>query len=169
MPLLFSKYLPAGILAGFFFLTACGTMTEGQTQTISIVTPDVEEAACRLIAPDGEIFKVPSTPGTITIPRFTGKLHVICTRPGYKTGQIVVSDEMSTGMKKSLFIVGFGGLIDFANRADRAYPAQIDVWMEPSFWRSDAERQEWMNKKRAYEQKKQDGVHQCRFSEWKNC
>lgn len=112
-------------------LGGCASIVNGTSQVLSVITPPVKDANCELTNSKGS-FYVAHTPGTISVHRAYGDMHVKCTKPGYEDAMIIVK---STTKKMAFGNILFGGVIgagvDMANGAAYNYPEQIVVPMRP--------------------------------------
>jgi hypothetical protein len=112
----------------------CASIVDGTKQIVSVKTistaQDVDGAQCSLKNSKGTFFV--KTPGTVTVHRDYGALHVDCTKAGYQPGLTNV-DSNTKGMAFGNLL--FGGLIgtgvDVADGAAYDYPSSITVPMTP--------------------------------------
>lgn len=114
-----------------FGLGGCASIVGGTGEVISITTPPVKDASCDLANSKGK-FYIPHTPGTITINRAYGDLHIKCTKPGFQDAILVVKSH-TKGMAFGNIIFGgiVGAGVDMANGAAYDYPEKIEVPMRP--------------------------------------
>lgn len=112
-------------------LGGCASIVNGTSEVVSVITPPVKDANCELTNSKGS-FYVAHTPGTISVHRAYGDMHVKCTKQGYEDGLVVVK---STTKKMAFGNIIFGGVIgagvDMANGAAYNYPEKIVVPMRP--------------------------------------
>ena len=108
----------------------CASIVNGDTQSVSVVTPPVTGAICSLTNNKGEWF-VNNTPGSVTIHRSYQNLIVNCQKPGYDPAtQTVVSKTKAMAFGNILFggVVGAG--VDTCDGAAYNYPTVIQVPMQ---------------------------------------
>lgn len=118
--------LTAITLAG---LTGCASIVNGVNQSVSIVTPPVNGAICKLSNNKGKWF-VSHTPGSVTVHRSYEPLAVHCEKPGYKNAnKNVASTTKAMAFGNVLFGGVIGAGVDMGDGAAYRYPAIIRVPM----------------------------------------
>jgi hypothetical protein len=123
------------VLAGLILLivSGCASITTGQDQTVSIITPNCPGASCELVNKDGTFF-VAQTPGTVMVNRACGELSVRCSMEGHDDALISVGSSVKAMTFGNIL---FGGLIgvgvDAATGAACQYPSLIPVPMDCGF------------------------------------
>jgi hypothetical protein len=123
------------LLAAVMPFTGCASIVDGTKQVVSVKTisggQDVDGAQCSLKNGDGTFYV--KTPGTVTVHRDYGALHVDCSKVGYQSGLTTVASS-TKGMAFGNLL--FGGLIgvgvDAADGAAYDYPSLITVPMSPT-------------------------------------
>lgn len=133
------------------WLQGCATVTTGTGQTITIITErDVEGASCELVDQAFGVWHLDSTPGEVTVNKGDGPMTIVCRKPGYRDGSVLV-DEDVTGATYGNILVGggIGAAVDAASGAAQHYPDRVIIWMEPVHWESLEARIEWLKAKRA--------------------
>ena len=119
------------ILASFYVLGACASITEGTDQSITAQTQP-SEAKCEFQRDGTTIGVVNPTPGTITVSKSKDEISVTCSKKGHQDGVGILSSEFN-GM--TVGNVLFGGIIgvgiDAASGAMNEYPNQIVVHLTP--------------------------------------
>ena len=133
-------------------LSGCGTIVSGTQQSIFVDTPHVDGAECKLTDSKKGAWHLPSTPGSVSVLKGDGPMNVVCTKEGYERG-ITSVDETLAGATLGNIILGggVGFLVDAASGAAQKYPDSIVVWMKPTSWSSEEEKQSWLQEKRDYE------------------
>ncbi|MDB5411181.1 MAG: hypothetical protein JWL84_6093 [Rhodospirillales bacterium] len=111
-------------------LGACATIVSGSDETISVTTPEVQAANCKLQNGKGE-WNVASTPGTTLVKNSAGNMTVTCEKDGYEKG----STTYASNLKGWIFgNIAFGGLvgiiIDLSTGAGFEYPTAMPVAMK---------------------------------------
>jgi hypothetical protein len=120
------------LLAAILPFAGCASIVDGTKQIVSVKTisaaQDVDGVQCSLKNSEGTFYV--KTPGTVTVHRDYGALHVDCTKAGYQPGLINVASS-TKGMAFGNLL--FGGLIgtgvDVADGAAYDYPTSITVPM----------------------------------------
>ncbi len=123
------KYLP---LLPLLAIGACASIVNGTQQSLSVKTSPVD-AQCTLKNSKGTWFV--ETPGSVTVQRSYGNLHVSC----HKDDKLYGSQDVKSTTKPIAFgNVLFGGVIgagvDIGNGAAYDYPNLIEVHMKPKGW-----------------------------------
>ncbi len=122
------------LLVAILPFAGCASIVDGTKQIVSVKTisaaQDVDGAQCSLKNSEGTFYV--KTPGTVTVHRDYGALHVDCTKAGYQPGLTNVASS-TKGMAFGNLL--FGGLIgtgvDVADGAAYDYPSSITVPMTP--------------------------------------
>jgi hypothetical protein len=140
-------------LAGVIGLGACATIVSGTFQTFFVETPHLTCAACRLSDSEQGIWYLPSTPGSVTVRKGYGPLHIVCEKDGYETTIVSVDEEFAPATLGNIVLGGAIGIfVDAASSAAQRYPDKVVVWMKPLRLASPEEGTAWEAAKRAYEQ-----------------
>jgi len=108
-----------------FTLNACASIVEGDTQSLSLATPNCPNAQCKLTNEQGT-FYINGTPGTVTVNKSTSPMSIICTK-GEKSEMISVesgTESMSFGNILFGGIIGAG--VDMSTGAAYVYPDHIE-------------------------------------------
>jgi len=138
-------------------LASCASVTSGTTQTISIVTPDAEEAKCELADSKSGRWYLPQSPGSVTVKKGDGPMTITCRKEKYKTAVVQVDEELAGATLGNIILGGgIGIFVDAASGAAQKYPDQVYVWMEPNKWSSAEKKQDWMDRKSAYEREQEE-------------
>jgi hypothetical protein len=147
------------LIAGFaLLLGGCASIISGDKQKVTVVTPGVKDAACRLADGRRANLYLPRTPATVWVKKGDGPLDIACEKQGYETGEVVVRGSLmphkagvgfaaaaapTIGLAfgriafSSLMIpmVGagvFGLAVDLSTGALIEYPDTITVAMKPA-------------------------------------
>ncbi|MEN1728531.1 MAG: hypothetical protein AAGJ52_08820 [Pseudomonadota bacterium] len=119
--------IAAGVL---LFLSGCASITTGQDQTLSIITPSCPGATCELVNKDGTFF-VNETPGTVLVNRACGELSIRCSLEGHEDTLISVGSSVKAMTFGNIIFGGIIGVgVDAATGAACQYPSLIPVPME---------------------------------------
>lgn len=137
------------MIASLAVLPACATLTHKSAHHLSVIT-DVsadcvfsDKLGPRHFHAPGVVMAEPSdAPATIT-----------CTRKGYKPASTAVDTHMNGMVLGNLLFGGLIGLaIDAGSGNASSYPEQVYLFLEPEKFASEADRLEWLARKRANEQ-----------------
>lgn len=150
------KQLTGFAVSTLLFLQGCATVSAGTGQTVTVVTQKgIEGASCKLTDQVGSVWHVSATPGTVTVNKGDGPMSVVCSKPGYRDGSVLVDEDVAGATYGNILVGGVIGVaVDAASGAAQRYPDVIEVWMEPAHWESLEARIEWLMQKRASLQKK---------------
>lgn len=108
-----------------FFLSACASITTGNSQSLSVETEPLG-AQCKLTNDKGTWY-VTNTPGTVNVTRAWGDLSVICKKEE-KTGSIIVKSKAKAMNAGNLLFGGVIGLaVDAHTGSGYDYPSLIHV------------------------------------------
>ncbi|MBF0620789.1 MAG: hypothetical protein HQL54_02565 [Magnetococcales bacterium] len=133
-------------------LTGCSTIVTGTTQTLTVVTPELEGAKCALTDSKGGVWSISETPGRATVRKGDGPMTITCKKEGYATETVLVQEEFAGATIGNVILGGgIGIFVDAVSGAAQIYPDMITVWMKPNKWPSDASRIEWEAKKEAFD------------------
>lgn len=133
-------------------LPACATIVSGTQQSLFIDTPDVEGAHCDLTDSKGGSWYLGNTPASITVVKGNGPMNIVCKKPGYKTARAVLEEDIAGATLGNVILGGGVGIfVDAASGAAQKYPDKATVWMEPTKWSSSQARDNWNEKKAAFE------------------
>jgi len=119
-------------LAGVIPLAACATVVSGTSRTLFVETPRVTGATCRLSDSERGTWYLPSTPGSVTVRKGEGPLHVVCEKDGYETTIVSVDEEFAPATLGNIVPGGgIGIFVDAAFGAAQRYPDKVVVWTKP--------------------------------------
>ncbi len=140
-------------ITAIYLLSGCATIIDGTQQNISVNTPEASGAKCQLTDSKGANWYVENTPGTAKVAKGNGPMTIICKKDGYKTTSIKVEESLAAPLLGNVILGGgVGVIVDAASGAAQNYPEKATLWLEPSAWQSEAAKQDWLNKKAAFEQ-----------------
>lgn len=114
-------------------LSGCASITTGQNQPLSVDTRDqqgkqVANVACRLVNDKGTYFI--NTPGTVTVQRSYGDMHVNCTKEQLESGVATVKSSTKGMAFGNILLGGFiGAAVDAGSGAAYDYPSLLTVIM----------------------------------------
>ena len=114
-------------------LSGCASITTGQSQPLSVDTRDqqgkqVASVACKLVNDKGTYFI--NTPGTVTVQRSYGDMHVNCTKEQLESGVATVKSSTKAMAFGNIIFGGvIGAAIDAGSGAAYDYPSLLTVIM----------------------------------------
>jgi hypothetical protein len=147
----YTRILP--ILAALL-LSGCATIVSGTQQSLFIDTPHVNGAECKLNDSKNGSWYLKDTPGTVSVTKGNGPMHIVCSRKGYETTSISTDEDFAGATLGNIILGGgIGIFVDAASGAAQRYPDQIIVWMKPKNFESAAARKSWENEKAEYQRK----------------
>lgn len=115
-------------LTALIALSACASIADGKSQTLSVVT-DPGEAKCSLTNDKG-VWYVAETPGSVTVNRSVQDITVECKKDELKGTARVASTTKSMAFGNILFGGIVGVAVDRSNGSGFDYPVQIHVPMK---------------------------------------
>ena len=122
------RIAPLGLL---LLATACASVTQGTTQSVSIST-EPSGAACTVSREGQQLGVVNPTPGTITVSKSSRALDVRCTRAGSNPAAASVPSSTAAMTAGNLLLGGVVGLaVDASTGAMNYYPANVSVTLSP--------------------------------------
>ncbi len=120
------------LLAAIMPFAGCASIVDGTKQVVSVKTisaaHDVDGAQCSMKNGSGTFYV--KTPGTVTVHRAYGPLHVKCTKTGYQPALTTVKSS-TKGMAYGNLLFGgvIGAGVDMSDGAAYNYPKLITVPM----------------------------------------
>lgn len=109
-------------------LPGCASIVSGQNQSVSVITPPIDGAKCKLTNDKGEWY-LAETPGSVTVRRAYGALTVACDKNDYKGLTTVESSTKGMAFGNVLFGGVIGAGVDVGTGAAYDYPTTITVPM----------------------------------------
>jgi len=110
-------------------LNGCASIINGTSESVSVTTPPAADAHCMLTNDKGTWY-VNDTPGSVTVHRAYGDMHVTCHKSGCRPATTEIKSS-TKGMAFGNIIFGglIGGGVDAADGAAYDYPQEIIVPM----------------------------------------
>jgi hypothetical protein len=120
----------AGILGAAWLLAGCATVTTGTTQPINIDS-EPQQAMCTLMREGQELGTV-TTPAPLTIKRHASTIQVICKKPGYEDGRVVMNSRYESASAGNFLLGGvIGVMVDASTGANSRYEGNVLVRLTP--------------------------------------
>jgi hypothetical protein len=105
-------------------------MTTGTTQPINIDS-EPQAAECMLTR-EGVVLGSVTTPAPITIKRHASTVQVVCKKPGYEDGRIVMNSRYETASAGNFLLGGvIGVMVDASSGANSRYESNVLVRLAP--------------------------------------
>jgi hypothetical protein len=114
--------------AAFVLLTGCASIVNGNQQSVSVKTGNVQGATCSLENNKGKWY-VAQTPGSVMVHRSYGDLKVACQKQNYVGEQKVASKTKGMAFGNVVFGGVIGAGVDMADGAAYDYPTDINISM----------------------------------------
>ena len=135
-----------------FNLSGCASIVSGTSQSLFVDTPTVNGAKCQLTDSKSGTWFLESSPGSVTVAKGNGPMNIVCKKEEYKTGTVVLEEGIAGAVLGNIILGGgIGIFVDAATGAAQKYPDKATVWMEPLNWKNEAAKQEWVDKKAAFD------------------
>lgn len=114
-------------LTTFSLLTGCASIVNGNQQSVSVKTGNVQGATCSLENNKGKWY-VNQTPGSVLVHRSYDDLKIACEKKGYGLSEESVKSK-TKGMAFGNVVFGgvIGAGVDMADGAAYDYPTDINV------------------------------------------
>lgn len=109
-------------------LTGCASIVNGTGQPMNVLSTPVQEASCELKNSKGQWFV--KTPGTATVHRAYGPLHIHCEKGKYQGKKTVQSHTKAMAFGNLVFGGAPGAVIDGVSGAAYDYPNEVTVPMQ---------------------------------------
>ena len=112
-------------------LSGCGTITQGTTQDIAVVTSP-PGGHCELDREGEHVGSIYRTPGKVRVDKTKEDILMTCTKLGYQTASVNLESGYGIGTFGNIILggaVGWG--IDSATGADNKYPSTANVQFVP--------------------------------------
>jgi hypothetical protein len=107
-------------------LSACATIIDGTTQSVSVNTTPEQGASCTLANSQGTWYL--TSPGSTTVHKSKTDLDVNCTKAGYKTGHVVAVAHFTGKTAGNILAGGLIGVgVDAASGANFKYDSPLTV------------------------------------------
>jgi hypothetical protein len=119
-----------GLLGAAWLLAGCATITTGTTQPINIDS-EPQQAMCTLMREGQELGTV-TTPAPLTIKRHASTIQVICRKPGYEDGRVIMNSRYESASAGNFLLGGvIGVMVDASTGANSRYEANVLVRLMP--------------------------------------
>lgn len=117
--------LKTALLISLASLSACATLVNGTSQTVTISTAP-PGATCTVDRMGARIGAVPQTPGSLRLDKSKNDLSVTCSKSGFQTANITRAPSFGAATLGNIIAGGVIGLVvDAASGASYDYPADI--------------------------------------------
>lgn len=114
-----------------FLLSACATVTQGSTQSISLTSRPVQGAKCELQNAEGKWYV--TTPGSAMVGRSTKDISVSCRLEGYHDAHQTIVSHFNGATVGNLIVGGLVGVtVDAVSGANNSYPRATEIVLSPS-------------------------------------
>ena len=126
------KIVILSVTLGFSLLTSCASVVNGTHQTVSVLTPPVQDAQCVLENNKGKWY-LNHTPGSVVVHRSFKDLMVSCKKQGYGKATAAFKSKTKPAAFGNILLGGaIGAGVDMANGAAYEYPLEIKVPLKSS-------------------------------------
>jgi hypothetical protein len=119
---------PVFALPLLLLMAGCATMTQGTSQEIAIVTPEVQGARCIVSDTRGSFIARLESPGRVRVPKARRDLEVRCDKSGFQTGVAAVKPSYAARARVQMPL---GYAVDGLSGAMWAYPTEVTVTLTP--------------------------------------
>ncbi|MCG6871483.1 MAG: hypothetical protein LJE84_04255 [Gammaproteobacteria bacterium] len=134
------RYRTLIILASAGLLAACATISTPPQKTLNVIS-DVS-ADCTFQDKLGQREFV--APGDVAAQPRHGPGTLTCNKGGYRTATVTVEPQANSAVMGNLLVGGLIGLaVDSASGANKRYPKDVHVFMEPERFENDEAREAW--------------------------
>lgn len=117
----------AAAVASLCSLVACATITQGNSQAVSVIT-DPSGAACLFVRDDQIVGVVNPTPGSIQLQKKSSEVLVRCSKPGYVDAWVLMHPKAQGATAGNILLGGLIGFaVDAASGATHAYETQVSL------------------------------------------
>lgn len=131
-----NSILRAATLFGLLLTCACASVTQGSTQTVTVIT-EPAGAICELKRGGTMVAIVNPTPGSVTVDKSKDDITISCTKPEHETvAQLLSSKFQGATIGNAILGGGIGLIIDAASGAMYYYPDSIDLLVPPLVFES---------------------------------
>jgi hypothetical protein len=117
----------AALAAVGFAVSACGTITQGTSQNIAIVTTP-PGAHCDLNRKGEHVATLDKTPGSVKVDKTKNDIMLTCQLAGYQEASVNLESGYGAGTFGNIILGGgIGWAIDSATGADNKYPSSAQI------------------------------------------
>jgi hypothetical protein len=121
----------AAVAALGLSLSACGTITQGTSQDITVTSNPVG-AHCDLTRKGEHVATLDKTPGTVKVDKTKNDILLTCNLAGYQEASVNLESGYGVGTFGNIILGGgIGWAIDSATGADNKYPSTAAVQFVP--------------------------------------
>ena len=121
----------AALAAVGFAVSACGTITQGTSQNITIVTAP-PGGHCDLTRKGEHVATLDKTPGVVKVDKTKNDIMLTCQLAGYQDATVNLESGYGVGTFGNIILGGgIGWAIDSATGADNKYPSSAQVTFIP--------------------------------------
>jgi len=118
-------------VAGAFCLAGCGTITQGTSQNIAIITAP-PGGHCELTRKGEHVATLDSAPGSVKVDKTKNDIMMTCKLAGYQDASANLESGYGAGTFGNIILGGgIGWAIDSATGADNKYPSTASVQFVP--------------------------------------
>ena len=124
----------AALLISTTLLSACATIVNGGSQTVTLSTTP-PGAACTVDRMGARVGAVAQTPGSLRVEKSKNNLMVTCSKPGFQTATVTKPPSFGRETFGNIVAGGvIGAVVDAASGANYRYPGDIrlDMVAEPA-------------------------------------
>jgi len=113
-------------------LSACGTITQGTSQNITI-TSTPPGGHCDLTRKGEHVATLDRTPGTVKVDKTKNDILLTCQMAGYQDATVNLESGYGAGTFGNIILGGgIGWAVDSATGADNKYPSTANVQFVPA-------------------------------------
>ena len=120
--------LKAVFLTPIIFLSACATIVNGSSQTVTVSTTP-PGATCTVDRMGVRIGAIAQTPGSVRLDKSKNDLSVTCSKPGFQTANVTKAPSFGGATFGNILLGVIGGpvavVVDAASGANYEYPGDI--------------------------------------------
>jgi len=121
--------LKAAFLLPITLLSACATIVNGSSQTVTVSTTP-PGATCTVDRVGARIGVVAQTPGSVRLDKSKNDLSVTCSKPGFQTATVTKAPSFGGATFGNIIAGGVIGVVaDAASGANYEYPGDIRLEM----------------------------------------
>lgn len=119
----------AAFLLPITLLSACATIVNGSSQTVTVSTTP-PGATCTVDRVGARIGAVAQTPGSVRLDKSKNDLSVTCSKPGFQTATVTKAPSFGGATFGNIIAGGvIGVVVDAASGANYEYPGDIRLEM----------------------------------------
>ena len=119
--------LKAAFLFPIILLSACATIVNGSSQTVTVSTAP-PGATCTVDRMGARIGAIAQTPGSVRLDKSKNDLSVTCSKPGFQTATVTKAPSFGAATFGNIIAGGVVGVVvDAASGANYEYPGDIRV------------------------------------------